>query len=102
MRVAMAVLAIGAIGAGLVQIPEVDDVVDNFLRPTFADSPLYEPHTRDGLLIFGLCLGTVLGLSGIAIAYRIWVKQPSIAVARCASASRRCTSCSRTSGTSTS
>jgi NADH-quinone oxidoreductase subunit L len=28
-----------------------------------------------------LILGTLLGLSGIAIAYRIWVKQPSIAVA---------------------
>ena len=80
MRVAMSVLAVGAIGAGLVQIPEVDDVIVNFLRPTFASSPLYEPHTRDGLLIFGLCLGTLLGLSGIAIAYRIWVKQPAIAV----------------------
>ncbi len=80
MRVAMSVLAVGAIGAGLVQVPGVDKVIVNFLRPSFATSPLYEPHTRDGLLIFGLCLGTVLGLSGIAIAYRIWVKQPSIAV----------------------
>ncbi len=80
MKVAMTVLAIGAAGAGLVQIPGVDDVVVNFLRPTFAGSPLYEPHTRDGLLIFGLCLGTALGLSGIAIAYRIWVKDPSFAV----------------------
>jgi NADH-quinone oxidoreductase subunit L len=80
MRIAMSMLAVGAIGAGLVQIPGVDDVIVNFLRPTFAGSPLYEPHTRDGLLIFGLCLGTVLGLSGIAIAYRIWVRQPSIAV----------------------
>ncbi len=80
MRVAMSVLAVGAIGAGLVQVPGVDDVITNFLRPTFAGSPLYEPHTRDGLLIFGLCLGAALGLTGIAIAYRIWVKQPSIAV----------------------
>jgi NADH-quinone oxidoreductase subunit L len=79
MKVAMTVLAIGAIGAGLVQIPEVDDVITNFLRPSFAGSPLYEPHTRDGLLIFGLCMGTVLGLTGIAIAYRIWVKEPAIA-----------------------
>jgi len=81
MRVAMSVLAVGAIGAGLIQIPEVDDVVVNFLRPTFAGSPLYEPHTRDGLLVFGLILGALLGRVGIAIAYRIWVKQPSIAVA---------------------
>jgi NADH-quinone oxidoreductase subunit L len=79
MRVAMSVLAVGAVGAGLVQIPEVDDVIVNFLRPTFAGSPLYEPHTRDGLLIFGLCLGTLLGLAGIAIAYRIWVREPAIA-----------------------
>jgi NADH-quinone oxidoreductase subunit L len=80
MKVAMTVLSIGAVGAGLVQIPEVDDVITSFLRPTFAGSPLYEPHTRDGLLIFGLCLGTVLGLTGIAIAYRIWVKNPAFAV----------------------
>ncbi len=80
MKVAMSILAIGAVGAGLVQIPEVDDVVTKFLEPSFAGSTLYTVHTRDGLLWFGLILGTVLGLSGIAIAYRIWVKQPSIAV----------------------
>jgi NADH-quinone oxidoreductase subunit L len=74
MRVAMSVLAVGAVGAGLVQIPEVDGVVVGFLRPAFAGSPLYEPHTRNGLLIFGLCLGTLLGLAGIAIAHRIWVR----------------------------
>ena len=73
MRIAMILLAIGAVGAGLVQIPNVDFVIDDFLRPTFATSALYEPHTRDGLLWFGLALGTVLGLSGIALAYRIWV-----------------------------
>jgi NADH-quinone oxidoreductase subunit L len=80
MRIAMVVLAIGAVGAGLVQIPEVDFVIDDFLKPSFAGSALYEVHTRDGLLVFGLILGTLLGLAGIAIAWRIWVKQPSIAV----------------------
>jgi NADH-quinone oxidoreductase subunit L len=83
MRVAMSILAIGALGSGLVQIPRVDFVIDDFLRPSFAGSPLYasEAHTRSGLLIFGMVLGTVLGLAGIAIAYRIWVKRPSIATA---------------------
>jgi NADH-quinone oxidoreductase subunit L len=81
MRVAMSVLAVGAIVAGLVQIPEVDEVITNFLRPSFATSPLYEPHTRDGLLWFGLALGTVLGLAGIALAYRIWVARPGTAAA---------------------
>ena len=80
MRIAMGLLAIGAVGAGLVQIPKVDFVIDDFLKPSFSGSALYEAHTKNGLLIFGLCLGTVLGLAGIALAYRIWVKQPSIAV----------------------
>jgi NADH-quinone oxidoreductase subunit L len=73
MKVAMAVLALGATGIGLVQIPKVDFLIDDFLRPSFATSSLYEPHTKSGLLWFGLALGTVLGLAGIAIAYRIWV-----------------------------
>ena len=81
MKVAMAVLAVGAVGAGLIQIPKVDFVVDDFLRPTFANSSLYEPHTKDGLLWFGLILGTVIGLSGIAIAYRVWVARPGTASA---------------------
>ncbi len=81
MKVAMTVLAIGAVGAGLVQVPGVDDVIVDFLRPTFASSPLYEPHTKDGLLIFGMVLGTVLGLTGIAIAYRIWVRKPGTSTA---------------------
>jgi NADH-quinone oxidoreductase subunit L len=81
MKVAMSVLAVGAAGAGLVQIPNVNYVIDDFLRPTFATSPLYEPHTKDGLLYFGLILGTILGLSGIALAYRIWVARPGTAEA---------------------
>jgi NADH-quinone oxidoreductase subunit L len=81
MRVAMSVLALGALGAGLVQIPKVDFVIDDFLRPSFATSKLYEPHTRNGLLAFGLVLGTLLGLAGIAIAYRVWVARPGLATA---------------------
>jgi NADH-quinone oxidoreductase subunit L len=80
MRVAMGLLAFGSIGAGLLQIPKIDFVIDDFLRPTFADSRLYEPHTKNGLLAFGLILGTVVGLAGIGVAYSIWVKQPTLAV----------------------
>ena len=81
MQVAMGLLAVGAVGAGLVQIPRVDFVIDDFLRPSFAGSPAYasEAHTRTGLLIFGIVLGTVLGLVGIAIAYRVWVQRPGLA-----------------------
>jgi NADH-quinone oxidoreductase subunit L len=81
MRVAMGVLALGAVGAGLVQIPRVDFVIDDFLRPSFSGSAAYasEAHSRTGLLIFGIVLGTVLGLIGIAIAYRVWVQRPGVA-----------------------
>jgi NADH-quinone oxidoreductase subunit L len=79
MRVAMSVLALGATGIGLVQIPKVDFLIDDFLRPSFAGS--HEPHTKTGLLWFGLALGTLLGLAGIAIAYRVWVARPGTSAA---------------------
>jgi NADH-quinone oxidoreductase subunit L len=81
MRVAMGLLAVGSIGAGLVQIPQVDFVIDDFLKPSFGDSSLYATHTRNGLLVLGLVLGTVIGLAGIAIAYRVWVQRPGTAAA---------------------
>ena len=81
MRMSMAILAIGAVGAGLVQIPKLDFVISDFLRPSFATSTLYEPHTRNGLLWFGLILGTLLGLAGIAIAWRVWVARRGTAAA---------------------
>jgi NADH-quinone oxidoreductase subunit L len=73
MRAAMSLLALGAVGAGLIQIPKTDFVIDDFLRPAFVGSSTYEPHTKTGLLVIGLTLGTILGLAGIALAYRIWV-----------------------------
>lgn len=79
MRVAMSVLAIGAFGAGLVQIPQVDSVVTNFLRPTFAASPLYNTKPSTGLMVAGLIGGTVIGLAGIAICWQLWVRKPGSA-----------------------
>jgi NADH-quinone oxidoreductase subunit L len=80
MRVAMSLLAVGSVGAGFVQIPKVDFVIDDFLKPSFFGSKLYETHTRNGLLVFGIVLGTVLALAGIAIAYRVWVARPGTAL----------------------
>jgi len=81
MRVAMSLLALGAVGAGLVQIPKTDFVIDDFLRPSFATSKLYEPPAHNGLLVIGLGLGTILGLLGIALAHRLWVARPGSATA---------------------
>ncbi len=76
MKIAMSLLAIGAVGAGLIQIPKTDFVIDDFLKPTFANSALYQTHDKDWLLWTGLALGTLIGLAGIAIAYRVWVARP--------------------------
>jgi NADH-quinone oxidoreductase subunit L len=81
MRAAMWLLALGAVGAGLIQIPKVDFVVDDFLRPSFGDSSLYATHTKNGLLVVGLVIGTVIALAGIAIAWRVWVARPQSAAA---------------------
>ena len=84
----------GAIGAGLIQIPEVDYVIDNFLRPSFATSPLYEPHTKNGLLIFGLVLGTVIGLPGSRSPTASGSCKPRDRRGAARARPRRCTSCS--------
>jgi NADH-quinone oxidoreductase subunit L len=79
MKWAMTPLAVGAVLDGLIQIPKVDHVIDSFLKPSFERSRLFEHTPSDSLLGFGLVLGAALGVAGIAIAYRIWVKDPSIA-----------------------
>ncbi len=75
MRGAMGLLALLAIVGGFLQIPKVTHGLDSFLDPTFADSTRHIDPS-DGLLVFGLVLGAVLGLAGIAIAYRVWVQRP--------------------------
>ena len=79
MRVAMGVLALGAVTIGLVQIPKVDFLIDDFIRPAFAGS--HEPQGSSDLLAVSLVIGTLLGLAGIAIAFRIWVQRPGLATA---------------------
>jgi NADH-quinone oxidoreductase subunit L len=77
MKIAMGVLAIGAIGLGVLQLPYGGtNVIDSFLEPSFQGSKYFGVHPSDGVTTLGLILGTVLGLAGIALAYRIWVQQP--------------------------
>jgi NADH-quinone oxidoreductase subunit L len=75
MKAAMGALAVLATLGGLIQVPWVDSAVEKFLEPTFADSTLHLEPT-DALTAFGLVLGTVLGVTGIFIAYRVWVVHP--------------------------
>ena len=79
MKLAMGVLALLAIAGGFLQVPKITHVIDSFLEPTFEESALYHRELSDGLISFGLVLGAVVGLAGIAVAYLIWVRKPQIA-----------------------
>jgi NADH-quinone oxidoreductase subunit L len=79
MKVAMGALAVLATIGGVVGIPHVTDWLDTFLEPTFADSTVEVHGDHNGLLWFGMILGTVIALAGIYTAYRIWVAKPGTA-----------------------
>jgi len=80
MRAAMAILGFGALFAGLIQIPGVDDVVTTFLAGTFESSSLYhlEPSTADSWI--GLAIGGLISITGISIAYLCYVRRPGVTV----------------------
>ncbi|MGI8715172.1 MAG: proton-conducting transporter membrane subunit, partial [Solirubrobacteraceae bacterium] len=73
MKFPMAVLALLAVIGGTLQIPGVDRGVARFLSPTFAGSRLAQLDPSNGTEWVGLIIGAVIGLIGIAIAYRVWV-----------------------------
>jgi len=77
MKVAMGSLALLAIVGGLLQIPQVTHVLHSFLEPTFAGSELYETlEPSDALTWIGLVVGAAVGVLGIALAHRLWVRSP--------------------------
>jgi len=78
MAVAMAVLAVGALFAGLIQVPGVDNVLFGFLNPAFADVPLSAIHPSVGAEWRGLAIGAAISLLGIGLAWVLWVRRPEL------------------------
>ncbi len=78
MAVAMAVLSLGALFGGLIQIPGVDNVLFSFLDPVFADSPLSAIHPTVGAEWRGLAIGGAISVIGIGLAYFLWVLRPGL------------------------
>jgi len=76
MRIAMAVLAFGALFAGLIQVPGVDDAITKFLDPVFADSPLAAIHPSTAASWLGLAIGGAISVAGIGVAYWLYVASP--------------------------
>jgi NADH-quinone oxidoreductase subunit L len=81
MRAPMATLALLAIIGGVLQIPGVDDVIHNFLKPTFAGSSLAQVDVKPGPSWVGLIIGALVALVGIAIAYGVYVRRPGTSAA---------------------
>jgi NADH-quinone oxidoreductase subunit L len=78
MAVAMALLGFGALFAGLIQVPGVDNVLFGFLDPAFADSPLSAIHPTVGAEWRGLAIGGAISLLGIATAWLLWARRPQL------------------------
>ncbi len=77
MKIAMGTLAFFAIVAGVLQIPHVTHVLEDFLHPAFHASELAElTHADSTTSIIGMLLGAAAALGGIAIATHFWNGDP--------------------------
>jgi NADH-quinone oxidoreductase subunit L len=82
MKVAMAALAVFAVIGAIPQIPRVTDELHHFLEPTFEGSALYaELEPSSALTWIGLAVGAAIALTGIFVAYTLWVRRPERVVA---------------------
>ncbi len=78
MAIAMALLGFGALFAGLLQVPGVDNVIFGFLEPAFHDSPLDAIHPTVAHEWEGLGVGAAITFIGIALSYLLWIRQPAL------------------------
>jgi NADH-quinone oxidoreductase subunit L len=80
MKLAMGILAVLSVGAGVLQIPGVTHVVENFLHPTFEDSRFAETDVSGGLETLALVVGAATALAGIGLAWLLYVRNPGSTV----------------------
>ena len=78
MAIAMTILGIGALIGGVVQIPGVTDLLEQFFRGTFESSPLFHIVPSTGASWLGLLIGGLISIAGIAIAYYCYVARPGV------------------------
>jgi NADH-quinone oxidoreductase subunit L len=76
MQFAMVILAGLAVVAGVLQIPGVTHVVENFLHPTFEDSRFAETDVSGSLEALALIVGGLTALGGIGLAWLLYVHHP--------------------------
>jgi NADH-quinone oxidoreductase subunit L len=77
MKAAMGVLSVLALVGGLIQVPGLDDVLEQWLDPVFEASPL--AHIQPSLSAdwIGLGVGGAISVIGIWLAHFFYVQQPT-------------------------
>jgi NADH-quinone oxidoreductase subunit L len=79
MKAAMGTLAVLAIVGGYISIPGVDNVLEKFLEPTFADSRFADTHPSTGAEWIGLVVGGLISSLGIGLAWWVYRREPGTA-----------------------
>ena len=81
MGAAMTILGFLALFGGYVQLPGVTNVIENFLAPSFANSVFSSiiPSTADAY--WGLLVGGIVSIIGVATAYWVYVSRPGTSAA---------------------
>ncbi|HEU4392743.1 MAG TPA: NADH-quinone oxidoreductase subunit L [Solirubrobacterales bacterium] len=77
MKAAMGVLSVLALLGGLIQVPGLDDVLEQWLDPVFEGSPLAAIHPSLSADWIGLGVGGAISVIGIALAHFFYVQQPT-------------------------
>jgi NADH-quinone oxidoreductase subunit L len=75
MKVAMAPLAVLALVAGVLQVPGIDEAIDKFLEPTFADSRYANVDPSTATEWSELAVGGLLAIAAICLAYVIYIRR---------------------------
>jgi NADH-quinone oxidoreductase subunit L len=78
MKAAMAPLALLSIVGGVLGIPGVTDTLEHFLEPAFEQSRHLDTHPSEGAEVTGLVIGGLISLTGIAIAWMLYMHRPGL------------------------
>jgi NADH-quinone oxidoreductase subunit L len=78
MALAMGALGLLAVIGGAIQIPEVTSTLETFLEPSFAGSAFASIAPSGGDAWLGLLVGAITSVSGIGLAYLLWVARPEL------------------------
>jgi NADH-quinone oxidoreductase subunit L len=81
MWLAMSILGFLSITGGFIEIPGLDELVKNFLAGAFLQSNLYDALPSVAADWQGLAIGGAIAITGIALAYLVYVRRPGTSAA---------------------